>query len=228
MTNETCPKCGSTMKLTDPALTNGTADAFWSCNCGFTEKVEDGLRRQLSAATERVEKAEEAADLDAQCIGKCREALKTRLCITAAFFDDCVGQAIRRVEKAEADLAAIRSERNVACKRFSQSESANMRLVKENGELLFFIHGSRDELAKKLLAMQADRDRLAGIVEKLPKTADGVPIVPGDEVWNEQGARLWWVLMLTSHIADVPDNKTTDGLYSTRAAVEAAKEAGKP
>ena len=35
-------------------------------------------------------------------------------------------------------------------------------------------------------ALQADNARLRAIVDKLPKTADGVPVVPGMEVWAKK------------------------------------------
>ena len=34
-----------------------------------------------------------------------------------------------------------------------------------------------------LCRVEAERDRLAAIVEQLPKTADGVPVVPGMALW---------------------------------------------
>ena len=39
-------------------------------------------------------------------------------------------------------------------------------------------------LAESIRAVLAEVDRLAAIVAKLPKTADGVPVVPGMELWH--------------------------------------------
>jgi len=36
----------------------------------------------------------------------------------------------------------------------------------------------------RIAELEAERDRLMDVVDKLPKTADGVPVVPGMHVWH--------------------------------------------
>ena len=52
----------------------------------------------------------------------------------------------------------------------------------------------------------SDAEYLRGIVAKLPKTADSVPIVPGDTVWLPSGT------MFTSGLAEM---KSSDILEAT-------------
>lgn len=40
-----------------------------------------------------------------------------------------------------------------------------------------------DRLTREVAELKRERDEYREIVEKLPKTADGVPVVPGDTVW---------------------------------------------
>jgi len=82
----------------------------------------------------------------------------------------------------------------------------------------------------------AEITRLRAIVEKLPKTADGVPVVPGDELWVRHpdggcaGTRRWWKhpslgwSVGFEHMQNEPIDVSS--CYSTREAAEAAKEGG--
>ena len=69
-------------------------------------------------------------------------------------------------------------------------------------------------------ALKDDLDRLQAIVDKLPKTADGVPVVPGMEVW------VTMTRLRQSHIVkdwtEVDEQDWEKYFYSTREAAEAA------
>ena len=84
-------------------------------------------------------------------------------------------------------------------------------------------------------ALRAERDRLAEIVERLPKTADGVPVTPEQEVWVPAGvvssdARSYRVVPVDSSLVGVVEEFSivfvSDNCYSTRAAAEAARAKG--
>ena len=93
-------------------------------------------------------------------------------------------------------------------------------------------HARRPTLAERVQAALDERDRLQAIVDRLPKTADGVPVVPGMQIWpffeieDEQGA----VVCLCAH--DGPtgemlvdgDTMNVGKCYSTRDAAVAARE----
>lgn len=74
-------------------------------------------------------------------------------------------------------------------------------------------------------------DALVKVVERLPVTADGVPVVPGMQLWHEDEAgRVAW----SNPVVAVSDSaalwlasvgfQVTDVFYSTRAAALAARE----
>ena len=77
-------------------------------------------------------------------------------------------------------------------------------------------------------------DRLRAIVDKLPKTADGVPITPGMDVWEVipgTGVICYWCgVRIIDEVGIVAENgsstrTTPDRCYSTEAAaIEAQKE----
>ncbi len=46
------------------------------------------------------------------------------------------------------------------------------------------------EEATAIRALLADHSRLSEIVERLPKTADGVPVAPGTTLWTVLGGNL--------------------------------------
>lgn len=83
-----------------------------------------------------------------------------------------------------------------------------------------------------VLALLADLERLEGIVAKLPKTADGVPVVPGVDFihWikpNDEGSFSSHLFnangqMLHRAIRDVFGVKYVSECYSTEAAARAA------
>ena len=73
--------------------------------------------------------------------------------------------------------------------------------------------------AAYLLRWAADEiECLRAIVDKLPKTADGVPVVPGTRVWTSRagGEPVWWADAVL-----VPAIPWSD-YWSTREAAEAA------
>lgn len=82
-----------------------------------------------------------------------------------------------------------------------------------------------DDLRARLDAALRENAGLAAIVERLPKTADGVPVVPGDVVFHPTG-----------HYSHVTDRRGVrlygngewvdiESCYSTIEAAEAAAEA---
>lgn len=102
-----------------------------------------------------------------------------------------------------------------------------------------YCHNSQDReaYAKGWHARDAELAALEAIVEKLPKTADGVPVVPGMKVWGVIDGE---VPMFTVEIVRVDEivghsergswgfNQSTFQCYSTRSAAEAAaKEVAK-
>lgn len=85
--------------------------------------------------------------------------------------------------------------------------------------------------------LRAKRDRLAEIVERLPKTADGVPITPGMTAWWYTKDECGGGVISSTQIINMSTNLERFGvsfqsgggenpkyLYSTREAALAAKE----
>ena len=83
-----------------------------------------------------------------------------------------------------------------------------------------------DEVQRDLRRIAGEIERLRAIVDKLPKTADGVPLVPGMEVWDltapPQGP-----LSTPVRIVTVFSNEWYEHRYSTRKAAESAGKDGK-
>lgn len=76
---------------------------------------------------------------------------------------ECVAQDTQlhaRVAELEADLSSVRAKWALTFELVTSRTSENE-------------------------SLRAERDRLAAVVDRLPKTADGVPIVPGMTVWVE-------------------------------------------
>ena len=87
----------------------------------------------------------------------------------------------------------------------------------------------------------ADRDRLAAIVERLPRTADGVAVIAGDRAWTQDPELGATEAVVTTDDDDEPAGCYSIGFgvvqatayvgipfcYSTRAAAEAAAKGGK-
>ena len=72
----------------------------------------------------------------------------------------------------------------------------------------------------------AELARLQAIVDKLPKTADGVAVVPGMELHTPAGGSLVVGVITARGASLIYPSRTfrTDNLFSTCAAAEAAKE----
>ena len=93
-------------------------------------------------------------------------------------------------------------------------------------------HGGLEKVLQEHAALTAERDRLQAIVDRLPKTADGVVITPGTMVYdhtgevgfrvatyggdNGHGGCLWY--------ATYGGIVAYEPVYSTREAAEQAKE----
>ena len=89
--------------------------------------------------------------------------------------------------------------------------------------------GGGIDIARLLRTLAAEVDRLEAVVARLPKTADGVPLVDGDRVWVPDGTEY-----IYSHPIDTDllYYRTECGVglfasacYSTRDAALDAKEA---
>ena len=81
----------------------------------------------------------------------------------------------------------------------------------------------QEELQRALSKTEAEFERLQAIVDRLPKTADGVPVVPGMEVWGqfEYRCNIENAIVLESIYSDaVPASQFW---YSTCEAAEAAR-----
>ena len=108
------------------------------------------------------------------------------------------------------------------------------RLSEDNAELREAVqsaHERADYWTEQAAVFVGERDRLQAIVDRLPKTANGVPVVPNMRIWpffeieDEQGA----VVCLCAH--DGPtgemlvdgDTMNVGKCYSTREAAVAAR-----
>lgn len=87
--------------------------------------------------------------------------------------------------------------------------------------------------AHVILAEQdAEIKRLRAIVDKLPKTADGVPVVPGDDLWSHYYNEVIGVKMPWLAVGPNEDGRGQTGYdparcFSTREAAIAASKEGK-
>ena len=61
--------------------------------------------------------------------------------------------------------------------RYDQSGFDSSMIYDDEGEYVEY-----DEAAARIAELEAERDRLAAIVERLPRTADGVIVFHGDKV----------------------------------------------
>jgi hypothetical protein len=135
--------------------------------------------------------------------------------------------------KIAVELISARAERNAA---YSEVDGVLEELIKPTGNLIIACEGRFASLAISVAKLTAERDRLAGVVAKLPVTVDGVPVVPGMTVWqidpsgfiNSPGSMTgpdpnpqpWSVIWHGGgHILSMP-------CYSTREAAEAARKGG--
>jgi len=83
------------------------------------------------------------------------------------------------------------------------------------------------EYRHEIHRLEAEVEQLQAIIDKLPKTADGVPMVPGMRVWRigHQTALGEIVLDVSSrgvHLVGKSDLYETRALCSTKLAAEAA------
>lgn len=78
---------------------------------------------------------------------------------------------------------------------------------------------SLDDVADELVLVAAERDRLRVIANRLPKTADGVPVVPGMTLWRYDDHNGYCAIL------DINESLLLESVsecYSTREAAEAA------
>ena len=78
------------------------------------------------------------------------------------------------------------------------------------------------ECRQALAELQEENDRLQAIVAKLPKTADGVPVVPGMEVWQDcfDGIKQRWAASGIEDDRAMVTSFVYAECYSTRKAAE--------
>ncbi len=81
------------------------------------------------------------------------------------------------------------------------------------------LHAPTSQTQEAAKQMRAERDRLQTIVDKLPKTADGVPVVPGIKVWHRD---YLGVVTEEAGVWKPPFPGLLVCCYSTREAAEAA------
>ncbi len=86
-----------------------------------------------------------------------------------------------------------------------------------------------DEL---VTALRTENERLRGVVEKLPKTEDGVPVLVGDYVWFLDYYADEITKCIVAETSPFPAEdwawwNDLSGCYSTREAAEAARKAVK-
>lgn len=135
-----------------------------------------------------------------------------------------------------ATLAAMTAERDAAVKRAEEASRALESLTPSGSEFhdspkmcAGYIRERLDSNHRNLIRFKTDRDaalaesaRLAEIVGRLPKTADGVVVAPGHKVWTDDGDD-GVVCLVVSYEGGY------DGVrfwYSTREAAEAARGSG--
>jgi len=72
-----------------------------------------------------------------------------------------------------------------------------------------------------------ENDRLAAIVERLPKTADGVIVFHGDKVWSPHHLDHWDYNHVTFNAFGDDGATSISRCYTTREAAKAAAKGGK-
>ena len=85
---------------------------------------------------------------------------------------------------------------------------------------------------REMAEMRKDRAGLQATVDKLPKTADGVPVMPGMAVWINSPCVRKYVVLGIKHNQELVELNCnlgsvlrSDKLYSTREAAEEARAA---
>lgn len=100
-----------------------------------------------------------------------------------------------------------------------------------SGDELRAIAWEIERLTKRITELEADNERLQAIVDKLPKTADGVPVVPEMPLYMPGSNTVGEVNPMTVNDGYSWPNANgsspasrLDDCYSTREAAEAAKD----
>lgn len=147
-------------------------------------------------------------------------------------YDDHVADKAAALAAKDAEIAALKARAEAAEKEAALWQNAYRNAVEVS-------RGLEAALRERAEQAEAERDRLAGVVERLPKTADGVPVVPGQLIWptadywidgDDDGTPLKYRLYVVDHDGSVlteEDELSVSKCYSTRAAAEAAKGVGK-
>lgn len=65
------------------------------------------------------------------------------------------------------------------------------RTIQQLRDAYYAMQAERNDAISQRDAALAEVERLRAIVDRLPKTADGVHVVPGDRVWHPQMAGNW-------------------------------------
>jgi hypothetical protein len=97
------------------------------------------------------------------------------------------------------------------------------RLREENTALRAAVqsaHERADHWTEQAAGFVGERDRLQAIVDRLPKTADGVPVVPGQFIYASDGK----AVMMLRYAENDGRMAYPEVCYSTREAAVAARE----
>lgn len=116
--------------------------------------------------------------------------------------------------EARAEVAALKE-------RVRELEADNDRLRKQSGEYFLDLGASQRRCGE----LEEEAARLRAIVDKLPRTADGVVVTPGMKVWRySDGSLAAWMSDLMAYRWEAEINPAS--AYSTPEAAEAARKGG--
>ena len=111
----------------------------------------------------------------------------------------------------------------------NKNEATTLKLVRETIDLEAEIASLKSENANHQVTIRQLREeveRMKGIVDKLPKTADGVVVIPwvDEEIYHNGDRAAWYTKKLTNTMTG--QIVTVAECYSTRKAAAAAMNKG--
>lgn len=201
----------------------------------WTYKVEGPHREEINTFVHRLAenlRAERAARAAAE---RERDDIRDRYTegalrgMLAAKQAECDGLADRMLGM-KADIRVITAEREAAERNIDTiSVACGFPIVEDREQVT-------GTICKKIARLARENADLRAVVERLPKTADGVPVLQGDTVYTEWHLRgiVSGVVCIDTRNDDQPadvwveaacDRCGIDDCYSTRAAAEAARRA---
>jgi len=125
----------------------------------------------------------------------------------------------RQIKALQAEVERLKAENNWVR---SEMQSATVALGRDDGDH-WEVHSFNcavDTAVRRLSDLQAEVERMKAIVAKLPKTADGVPVVPGMTIFEPPD----WTPFVASGVSvfpDCPQHNMYAQCYSTLNAAEA-------